>query len=110
MPLLRSKEKECSEKARELCGGKPQLQCIYDQLHNFLHNNMFVPCWREIKQVLPLCEGKATMSADEKAGLIRMKISHGGYYQMVKLKVPYFYPEEGLQIGYITLFMQQSHN
>ena len=99
MPLLRSKEKECTEKVREQAIGKPQLQFIYEQLNSFLFNNLFVPCWREIKQVLPLCEGKASMSADEKDGTIRMKMSSAGYYQVIKLKVPYLYPEEGVQIG-----------
>eukprot|EP01036_Dinobryon_divergens_P025885 gene25885-34477_t len=100
MPLLRSKEKECTEKVREQAIGKPQLQFIYEQLNFFLFNNLFVPCWREIKQVLPLCEGKASMSADEKDGTIRMKMTSAGYYQVIKLKVPYLYPEEGVQIEF----------
>jgi hypothetical protein len=99
MPLLRSKEKECTEKIRDQAIGKPQLQFVYEHLNSFLFNNLFVPCWREIKQVVPLCEGKATMSADEKDGTIRMKMTSGGYHQIIKLKVPYQYPEDGVQIG-----------
>jgi hypothetical protein len=49
-PLLRSKEKECIEKAKEHLG-QPQVSYIFDIMNDFIQNNLFVPCWKEMKQV-----------------------------------------------------------
>ena len=31
-------------------------------VYSFIQSNLFIPCWREMKQVASLCEGKGTMS------------------------------------------------
>lgn len=51
MPLLRNKEKECADKARDLLC-KPQVRAIYEHIYKFIQTNMFIPCWKEIKQVM----------------------------------------------------------
>ena len=99
LALLRSKERECTENATAVLG-QPQLRVIYDYLYSFMHTNMFVSCWKEMKQLAALCEGKASVSVDEKEGLIQLKTACKGYTQQFKLKVPYLYPEEGLEIGF----------
>jgi hypothetical protein len=55
-PLLRSKERECAEKAKEYLG-HAQVKHIYNIIYNFIQSNLFIPCWREIKQIATLCEG-----------------------------------------------------
>lgn len=101
MPLLRNKEKECMDKAREIIG-KPQAEVIYYAIYNFIHGNMFIPCWKEMKQVATLCEGKGLLGADEKEGALVMRLQCGKYRQNIKLKVPYNYPEEGVVIEFLT--------
>ena len=58
--LLRNKEKECIDKAKEHIG-QPQVRFIYEIMYKFIQSNLFVPCWREIKQVAALCEGKGIL-------------------------------------------------
>ncbi len=101
MPLLRNKEKECMDKAREIAG-KSQFTVIYDQLHKFIHSNMFIPCWKEMKQIATLVEGKGQVGVDEKEGLISLRVGTGNYRQNIRLKVPYNYPEEGVQIEFLA--------
>eukprot|EP01031_Cornospumella_fuschlensis_P041424 gene41424-50544_t len=96
-PLLRTKEKECMEKARELAG-KAQFQMIYDLMHQFVHTNLFVPCWREMKQVAALCEGKGQLGADEKEGVLQLRLHCDAYKLNVRLRVPALYPEEGVRV------------
>ena len=58
--LLRNKEKECVDKAKEYLGN-PQVKHIYEVIYKFIQLNLFIPCWREIKQVATLCEGKGIL-------------------------------------------------
>lgn len=101
MPLLRNKEKECIDKAIENAG-KPQFTIVYDQLHKFIHSNLFIPCWKEMKQISTLVEGKGQIGCDEKEGVISIRVGTGNYRQSMRLKVPYNYPEEGVQIEFLT--------
>jgi ubiquitin-protein ligase len=98
-PLLRTKEKACMDLAKESLG-KPQVQAIYTHLHQFIQTNLFVPCWKEVKQVMTLCEGKGSLAADEKEGILTMKLTQGAYKQNIKLKIPHMYPEEGVEIEF----------
>lgn len=101
VPLLRNKEKECMDKAKENLG-KPQVPIIYEVMHSFIQKNLFIPCWKEMKQVATICEGKGKLGADEKEGLLHMQLKTGNYHQGVKLRVPAMYPEEGIQIEFTT--------
>jgi len=102
MPLLRNKEKECMDKGREVLG-KPQAENIYFHIYNFMHSNLFIPCWKEMKQVATLCESKKVqLGADEKTGVLQMRIQTGKYRQIIKLTVPYNYPEDGVEIEFLT--------
>lgn len=99
LPLLRNKEKECAEKAAEHLGAA-QFQSIYEHIHSFIHSNMFVPCWKEMKQVATLCEGKGKVSADDNEGLIQLQLKCGKYRQVFKIKVPADYPETGPSVEF----------
>jgi hypothetical protein len=99
LPLLRTKEKLCMDLAKENLG-KPQVALVYEHLHTFIQSNMFVPCWKEIKQVMALCEGKGALKAEEKDGVLSMRLVHGAYKQNIKLKVPPLYPEEGVELEF----------
>jgi hypothetical protein len=65
--LLRNKEKECLEKCVEH-KGKAQFAVVYEVLYRFIQTNMFIPCWKEIKQVISLCEGKVQLGVNDKEG------------------------------------------
>jgi hypothetical protein len=116
-PLLRNKEKECMDKARETSLGKAQFAVIYELIYNFIHTNLFIPCWKEIKQVMTLVNGgegkvdpskaKGQIGADEKEGVVQLRLSCGAYRQNIKLKVPYNYPEEGVEIEFLTSNLPQ---
>eukprot|EP01039_Chlorochromonas_danica_P008258 gene8258-9107_t len=99
LPLLRNKEKECMDKAREHVG-KAQAQVIYEHMYKFIHGNMFIPCWKEMKQVATLCEGKGQLGVDEKEGFLQLRLKCGEYRLTVKIKVPHNYPEEGVQLDF----------
>ena len=99
--LLRNKEKECMEKAGELLG-KAQVHAIYAHIHKFIHNNLFIPCWKEMKQVMTLCEGKGTLGCDDKEGVLQMRLTQGAYKQSIKLKIPPSYPEDGVEIEFLN--------
>jgi hypothetical protein len=49
-----------------------------------------------------LCEGKGVLAADEKLGILHMKLQGGSYQQSIKLKIPPMYPEEGVLIEFTT--------
>jgi hypothetical protein len=59
--------------------GEPQAQHVIEFLKDLVEHNMFVPCWKEVKQVMQLCEGKGDLSCDERAGKLRMKARNGNY-------------------------------
>ena len=100
-PLLRNKEKECREIIKENLG-KSQFSLIYEFLYNFVHSNLFIPCWKEVKQVMTLCEGKGTITAVDKEGLLRFKLREGEFYQDINVSIPFLYPEEGIQIEFLS--------
>jgi hypothetical protein len=101
-PLLRTKEKECVEEARSLLG-RPQAHAIYEHIAQFIHENLFIPCWKEVKQVNALCEGRGRgqIGAKEKEGLIQLRLQQGQYRQTVHLRVPEMYPEEGVVVDIV---------
>ncbi len=101
MQLLRNKEKECLDKAREMIG-KPQFKVIYEHIYKFIQNNLFIPCWKEMKSVAALCEGKGVLGADEKEGVLQMRLTTGAYKQVIKLRIPLNYPEEGVQVEFLS--------
>jgi hypothetical protein len=99
-PLLRNKEKEVQELAKEHLGSS-QFHVIYESLYQFIHTNLFVSCWKEVKQVMTLCEGKGNLSANEKEGLLKFRLREGNYRQPFNIRVPYQYPEEGVEIEFL---------
>jgi hypothetical protein len=101
MALLRNKEKECIDKAQEALG-KPQFKIIYEHIFGFIQTNLFIPCWKEMKQVATLCEGHGNLGADEKTGILQMRLSAGRYRQTIKLKVPPNYPEDGVHVEFAS--------
>ena len=136
--LLRNKEKECQDnakkalatfKARQLadgsnvCGAIPTpglVAAIYSTIHNFIHTNMFVPCWKEMKQLITFCKessigganadvDNASVSAccyklkcDEILGLITLHLQNKGYFLHIKVTVPEEYPEEGIKVSTVV--------
>ena len=96
-PLLRNKEKECVEEAKKLLG-RPQGHAIYDHIAQFIHENLFIPCWKEVKQIYNMCEGKGQIGAKDKEGVIQLRLQKGQYRQIMKLQVPELYPEAGVSI------------
>ena len=112
-PLLRNKEAECMAAAKE-CIGKPQegvensngqVAVVYNLIYDFIQENLFVPCWREIKRVLTLFEegaekkGDNKIAADEKKGTLTVRLKCQGYFQSFKLTVDEMYPEVGIKVS-----------
>ena len=137
--LLRNKEKECQDKARQAlaafkageltednCGrvcsatpGPGLIEAIYSTIHSFIHTNMFVPCWKEMKQLIAFCKDSSIdnadaagtadtstsasacsykLSFDEKLGHMTLRMRNKEYFVHVKVKVPEEYPEEGIKV------------
>lgn len=98
-PLLRNKEKECTDIAEGLIG-KPQVEAVYNHIYQFIHTNMFIPCWKEMKQIVAICQGKGQLGCDENEGAIQMRLASGNYKQAIKLTVPNNYPVDGVRIQF----------
>jgi len=101
MMLLRHKEKECVEVCKAALGSS-QVHLVYDLIHRFVQTNLFVPCWKEVKQVMAICEGKGQIGADEKEGLLQIRRRAGEYRQTLKIRVPPDYPEEGVTLEFTS--------
>lgn len=102
LPLLRNKEREISEKLTKTSLGKAQFAQIYETIYQFIHSNLFVPCWKEMKQIATLMEGKGQLGCDEKEGIIQIILIANKYRANIKLKVPYNYPEEGVNVEFVS--------
>jgi ubiquitin-protein ligase len=109
--LLRNKEKECKALAESEAPGAAQFATIYRHVHSFVQSNMFVPCWKEMKQVAThftsnppstsADQGKGTVAADDKTGVLKIKISKGNYKLTVVITVPTGYPAQGVTIAFL---------
>ena len=100
-PLLRNKAKECVELVKNSLG-QSQFHIIYDHIYNFVQNNIFLSCWKEVKQVAALCEGHGQMGIKEKEGILQFRLKGAeGYFQNFNITVPYMYPEEPIEIDFL---------
>jgi len=107
--FLRSKEKECLEKAKSKQKiGQTQrgglVSAIYEHIFQFIHHNRFVPCWKELKQLVTACESdvNTTIAVDDKTGAIKLQMKCGKYSQTFKLVIPEQYPHNGVQVSNIS--------
>lgn len=96
---MRQKEKECLEKAKAHLG-QAQAHVIFTLIYDFIMSNMFIPCWREMKQVFGLCEKHGKCGANEKDGVVQLRLKCGSYRQVIQVRVPPSYPEEGVAIEF----------
>lgn len=48
-----------------------------------------------------ICEGKGTLSANEKEGLLKFRLREGNYRQPFNIKIPYLYPEESVEVEFL---------
>lgn len=55
-----------------------------------------------MKQVMNLCEGKGLMGANEKEGILTIKLMNGQYTQCIKLIISQEYPIDGVKIEFTT--------
>jgi hypothetical protein len=82
--------------------GQSQFHIIYDHIYNFVQNNIFLSCWKEVKQVAALCEGHGQMGIKEKEGILQFRLKGvEGYFQNFNITVPYMYPEEPIEIDFL---------
>ena len=101
-PLLRNKERECEAAAKKQLG-RPQLEAIFTLIYDFVQDNLFIPCWKEVKKVAAMCEGKShKLGCDDKRGLLQLRLRNGEYKQSVDIRVPEAYPEEGVEIRFVA--------
>ena len=107
--LLRNKEKECIIAAKNIqdkrdigeSSGHGLVETIYGTIHSFIHTNLFIPCWKEMKQVFIMCEGTshAITSTNDKTGQLSFKLRAGEYEQRVAITIPESYPEQGIKVS-----------
>lgn len=111
-PLLKKKTEECNAKVAEHIQqvskgehdksfGAGQVRLVYCHLQDFIENNLFVPCWKELKQVMTMFESANSankITIDEKTGTITARLKCQGYFQTLKLLVPELYPEMGIKV------------
>jgi len=102
VPLLRNKEKEMIELAKvQAAQNKPQVEVMFNYLFDFIHGNLFVPCWKEIKLIKNKCDTAGyKIGADDKKGMIQLRLNNGAYHQSIVLIIPPMYPEVGVEIQF----------
>ncbi len=113
-PLLKKKEQECNAKVAEHIqkvakgegkkGMLGQVRLVFCYLQDFIQENLFVPCWKELKQVMTLFESANSankITIDDKTGAITARLKCQGYFQILKIRVPDLYPEEGIKVSSI---------
>lgn len=82
--------------------GSPQFHCIYEHIYTFVQTNLFLSCWKEVKQVAALCEGHGQIGLKETEGILQFRLrGEEGYFQNFNITVPYMYPEEPLVIDFL---------
>ena len=102
---------------------------IYEHIYSFIQNNLFIPCWKEMKQLVTLCAAASesvsetekvevkketstddknkksfVLACDEKRGIINMKLKVGHYKQTIVITVPEDYPENGVKVSISITF------
>jgi hypothetical protein len=99
-PGLKKKiEKELSEVAKNQLG-KEQTEAVLGRLVNFVDTNKFVPCWRELKQVVELVQNSArlekgkgsTVAINDNKGLIKLRLQGSKYYYSCSITIDEAYP------------------
>lgn len=81
-----------------------QVRLVFCYLQDFIQENLFVPCWKELKQVMTLFESANSankITIDDKTGAITARLKCQGYFQILKIRVPDLYPEEGIKVSSI---------
>jgi len=100
VPLLKNKEKECEALAGKH-RGEPQLEHIFNFMYDFIQDNMFLPCWKEVKKVAAMCEGTDhKLGCDDKKGVLQLRLRNGLYRQSIDITVPPMYPEECVVVDF----------
>jgi hypothetical protein len=98
-PGLKKKlEKELGDVAQQ---GKQQVEAVLTQLINFVDTNKFVPCWKELRQVVDMVQNKSaqtpqgkgsTIAIHDTKGLIKLRLQGSQYYYSCIITVDDGYP------------------
>jgi hypothetical protein len=72
----------------------PQVEAVVQHLLSFMDANKFVPCWKDLKQVVELVKAdeKSTIALNETKGLIQLRLTRGKYYYACSITVDENYP------------------
>lgn len=93
--LKRKLEKELGEVAKSKKQQTfHQIQAVIKRLVEFLDSNHFVPCWKELRQVVELIHSSKqdTIRMNENAGLIKLSLQQGKYQYKFSIKIDPEYP------------------
>ena len=99
--LQKKLEKELGAVAQERVPHYHQAEAVLQRLMDFVDTNRFVPCWRELRQVVdrvqrlakqnPSTKGSSIAINDSK-GLIKLRLQCGKYYYSCRIVVNEAYP------------------
>jgi hypothetical protein len=96
--LQKKLERELGNVAQNLAlsSSLPQVEEVVRHLLNFMDTNKFVPCWKELKQVvgeLMKDNDKSTIvSLNERKGRMQLRFNNGKYYYACSITVDDNYP------------------
>lgn len=91
--LQRKLERELGKVAQDL-SPLPQVEAAVQHLLSFMDTNKFVPCWKELKQVVERVKAdeNSTIALNENKGLIQLRLTSGKYYYACSITVDENYP------------------
>lgn len=104
--LIKHLTKLGTDEAQKQAGeGKPHLVAVVTTLRDFIATNLFVACWKEVRQVNALVARiKGSIQGEPEEGVLRIQISAGKYRCRVRFQVMREYPHDG------TLVEIEKHN
>lgn len=101
-PLTRKMIKMGSDEGAKIAkAGERSAVPVATLLHDFVQNNRFVACWKEVRQITNLVsetEG-GQMSLDEAEGSLRIRVVRGHYRTTFRAWIYPSYPEGGTELS-----------
>ena len=106
-PGLKKKlERDLESAATEVGGEYGQVQAVFRRLMRFVDSNLFLPCWRELRQCVELVGGlscvggggtskaeeRSTISAVETKGKLKIALRNGRYFYRFSAVIDPGYP------------------
>jgi hypothetical protein len=95
--LARKLETDLGNVAERFKGTHQQVVAVFQHLVTFVDTNLFIPCWKELRQVFDL---QRPIKVDETKGYMKIRFVGGEYYYSCSITIDKGYPSTQSHIDY----------